>query len=82
MRLACHKASALKSKPKDQRSILADILLQAGSRLSVDEIVDQAEKAGYEGTFRRGEQIVSMKESVQWHPGRTVYRRQVLRDSV
>jgi predicted component of type VI protein secretion system len=48
----------------------------------LDEIVDQAEKAGYEETFRRGRQIVTMKKSVQWHLDRMVNGRQVLRDSV
>jgi hypothetical protein len=82
MRLACHQAPARKSKPKDQRSILADLLLRAESPPSADEIVDQAEKAGYQETFRPRKLIVTMKESVQWHPGRMGYGREVGRDSV
>jgi hypothetical protein len=70
MRLACPKAPARKSRPKDQRSILADILLQVESPPSADEIVDQAEKAGYQQTCRPGMQIVTSKQSVEWRPGR------------
>jgi hypothetical protein len=81
VRLACGEAPDLKSKPKDQRSIPADILPQAESPPSADEILDQAEMTGCQETFRRRNQIVTIKESVQWHPGRMVYGRGVLGDS-
>jgi hypothetical protein len=54
MRFAYSKTPILKSTPKDQRSIIADILLAADRPLSFVEIVAEARKARYEETFKGG----------------------------
>jgi hypothetical protein len=61
------KTSTLKSKPKPQRWIIADILLGAKKPLTFGEIVDQARKADYEKTFKRGKQKVTVEDSVTFH---------------
>jgi hypothetical protein len=61
------KTSTLKSKPKPQRWIIADILLAAEKPLTLGEIVAQARKADYEETFKRGKQKVTVEESVTFH---------------
>lgn len=58
------RTSILKSKPKTQRAIIADILLKADKPLSRDQIVAQARVADYEGTFKRGKQVVTIEESI------------------
>jgi hypothetical protein len=67
MRVTYSKTAALKSRPKDQRSIIADILLAADRPLSFAEIVSGARKAHYEDTFKRGTMIVTIEASVQFH---------------
>jgi hypothetical protein len=58
------RTPSLKSKPKTQRAIIADILLEADEPISFDKIVARAKDADYEGTFKRGTQIVTIEESV------------------
>ena len=65
MRFGYSKTPTLKSRPKDQRSIIADILLAANGPLSFAEIVAQARKARYEDTFKRGTMQVTIEESVR-----------------
>jgi hypothetical protein len=67
MRFAYSKTPILKSKPKDQRSIIADILLAAERPLSFAEIVAEARKARYEETFKSGAIEVTIEQSVQYH---------------
>jgi len=67
MRFAYSKTPNLKSRPKDQRSIIADVLLAADKPLSFAEIVAEARKARYEDTFKRGVMVVTIEESVQIH---------------
>jgi hypothetical protein len=67
MRLTYSRTVTLKSKPKDQRSIIADVLLAADRPLSFAEIVGEARKARYEETFKRGTMIVTIEESVRYH---------------
>jgi len=67
IRLRYSKTPILKSKPKDQRSIIADILLVADRPLSFAEIVAEARGACYEDTFKRGTMAVTLEESVQFH---------------
>jgi hypothetical protein len=67
MRVAYSKTAILKSRPKDQRSIIADILLAADRPLTFAEIVAEARKARYEDTFKRGTMVVTIEESVQIH---------------
>jgi hypothetical protein len=57
----------LKSKPKPQRAIIADILLNTDRPLSFHEIVVEAKRANYEDTFKRGTQFVSIEDSVTYH---------------
>lgn len=54
------KTRTLKSRPKPQRAIIADILLNADAPLSRDAIVAEAKKANYKTTF-------PIEESVDWH---------------
>ena len=61
------KTATLKSKPKDQRSIIADILLATDKPLSFAEIVAEALKARYQETFRRGTMKVTIEQSVRYH---------------
>ena len=72
MRFAYRKTPALKSKPKDQRSIVADVLLQADRPLSLGEIAAEANKARYKERFKRGEPFVTIEESIQWQLDRMV----------
>jgi hypothetical protein len=65
--LRYNKTPILKSKLKDQRSIIADILLGAGKPLSFGEIVAEARRVRYEDTFKRGTMVVTVEESVQYH---------------
>jgi len=67
VRFGYRKTSILRSKPKDQRSIVADILLAVDKPLSFGEIVAQAKKARYEETFKGGAMKVTIEESVQFH---------------
>jgi hypothetical protein len=67
MRFAYSKTPTLTSKPKDQRSIIADILLGADRPLIFGEIVAEARKARYEDTFERGKMVVTVEASVQHH---------------
>jgi hypothetical protein len=67
MRFAYIKTPTLRSKPKDQRSIIADILLAADRPLSFVEIVAEARKARYEETFKGGTIEVTIEQSVQYH---------------
>ncbi len=55
------------SRPKVQRAIIADILLNADAPLSFDNIVAQARDAHYEETFKRGTQVVTIEESIRFH---------------
>ena len=64
MRSGYSKTPTLKSRPKDQRSIIADILLAADRPLSFAEIVAEARKGRYAETFK-GETDVEW--SVQYH---------------
>lgn len=59
------KTPTLKTKPKHQRWIIADILLAADKPLTFGEIVQQARQAGYAQTFKGND--VTVEESVQWH---------------
>jgi hypothetical protein len=67
VRVAYSKTSTLESKPKVQRAIIADVLLQAERSLSFGEIVAEARKFDYEKTFKRGRQRVTIEESVTYH---------------
>jgi hypothetical protein len=67
MPMTYRKTSTLESKPKPQRWIIADILLAAEKPLPLGEIVAQARKADYEKRFKRGNQIVTVEESVSFH---------------
>jgi hypothetical protein len=67
VRITYKKTAVLKSKPRDQRSIIADIPLAADRPLSFAEIVVEARKARYEETLKRGAMIVTIEESVQYH---------------
>jgi hypothetical protein len=64
-RFGYSKTATLKSKPKDQKSIIADILLAADRPLSFAEVVAEARKARYEDTFKRGTMLVTIEQSVQ-----------------
>jgi hypothetical protein len=64
------KTPALKSKPKDQRSIIADILLAADRPMTVREIAAEALKARYDTE-------VPIEESIQWHVKRMALSRAV-----
>jgi hypothetical protein len=77
MRFAYSKTPTLRSKPKDQRSIIADILLAADRPLSFVEIVAEARKARYEETFKGGTIEVTIEQSVQYHLDATVKYRTV-----
>ena len=67
MRFAYKKTPTLRSKPKDQRSIIADVLLGTDRPISFAEIVAEARKARYEDTFKRGTMLVTIEQSVQFH---------------
>jgi hypothetical protein len=67
LKLAYSKTPALRSKPKDQRSIIADVLLSADGPLTFGEIVVEVRKARYEETFRRGTMLVTIEESIEYH---------------
>ncbi len=71
------KTPKLKSKPKDQRSILADILLASEEPLSFSQIVAQARKARYEETFKRGKMFVTIEESIRYHLERMTRDRSI-----
>jgi hypothetical protein len=47
--------------------MIAEVLLQADRPRSGDEIVPEAEWAGWEETIKHRLQIATMKECVQWH---------------
>lgn len=71
------KTAQLKSQPKDQRSILADILLAADKPLTFDQIVAEARKARYEETFKRGKMFVTIEESISYHLERMTRDRSI-----
>lgn len=77
MRFGYSKTPALKSRPKDQRSIIADILLAADGPLSFGEIVAEAREARYEDTFKRGPMVVTIEQSVQFQLDAMVKSRTV-----
>jgi hypothetical protein len=72
------KTGKLKSKPKTQRAIIADILLEAKKPLGLAEIVDQARTAEYEMTFKR-KQKVRIEDSVSYHLRKLVEDGQIAR---
>lgn len=71
------KTPNLCSQPKDQRSIIADILLASDKPLSFGQIVEEARKARYEETFKRGKMYVTIEESVRYHLERMTKDRSV-----
>ena len=71
------KTPHLKSQPKDQRSIIADILLAADKPLSFGQIVAEARKARYEETFKRGKMFVTIEDSIQYHLERMTRDRSI-----
>ena len=66
------KTQKLRSKPKTQGAIIADILLEADRPLEFGEIVAEAKKRDYEKTFKRGTQVVTIEESVTYHLNRMI----------
>jgi hypothetical protein len=67
----------LKSKPKDQRSIIADVLLASDRPLTFAEIVAGVRKARYDETLKQGGKTVTIEESVQFHLGSMTKSRTV-----
>jgi hypothetical protein len=61
------RTTALKPKPKTQRAIIADILLEAKPPLSFYEIVTEAKRANYEDTFKQGRLSVRIEDSIAYH---------------
>ncbi len=70
MHFAYSKTPALKSKPKPQRWIIADVLLAADKPLSLGEIAAAAANAHYKTSK-------PIEESIQWHLERMVKSRTV-----
>jgi hypothetical protein len=58
---------ALKTKPKTQRAIIADILLSVDSPLSLHDIVTKAKQADYEDTFKQGRTSIDVQDSIEYH---------------
>jgi hypothetical protein len=72
MRALYSKRAELKSRPKPQRAIIADILLEADKPISFGEIVSAAKKSDYENTLKQKGRTVTVEESVSWHLGEMV----------
>jgi ribosomal protein S1 len=82
MRATYSRTPALKSKPKDQRSIIADVLLRANEGMDRGQIISEAKKADYEKRFKNGKQQVTIEESVAYHLDRMVKLGVVKRELV
>jgi len=67
MRFTYSKTPSLTSKPKDQRSIIADVLLKADKPMSLAEIVAEVKKYRYEETFKPSRNKPTVEESVRYH---------------
>lgn len=68
--VAYSKTPTLKSKPKPQRWIIADVLLEADKPLTVAEIAAAAREASYKTSK-------PIEESIQWHLDKMVRSRTV-----